>query len=355
MSSQAPAGGTASSTGPRSRTGRARCKIWISAACAWLIAHAAPALAQVGPGDCLPSARGQAQLVTLRANFHTVSGPLGRFDPCEPSVRWRVPPGPARAPLMISVQGGGGIHDVLKSDDAFHAAGMATLAFDAYAMQGLPGRPSLFWARSVTNEARQRMIYATALAAYEWARQRADVDTRRIYLFGISNGAAVVANLAAMVDPAHVRGVVAEGITPIGLGLPDEIRVPVLLAFGRQDDFGSPDPAMMRWDLSDDCRLNVRVDGVPPGSARRCNQSTPGQRIPTALQWAEAVRRRGGHVDIAYFEDMAYSAWYGPLQRQRATWGNGQTLGASLGATDAARQRFFQHMREFIAAHALPR
>jgi dienelactone hydrolase len=199
------------------------------------------------------------------------------------------------------------------------------------------------------------MIYATALAAYEWARQRTDVDTRQIYLFGISNGAAVVANLAGAVDPAHVRGVIAEGITPIGLGLPDEIRVPVLLAFGRLDDFGSPEPAMMRWDLSDDCRLNVRVDGVPPGSARRCNQATPGQRIPTALQWAEAVRGRGGRVDIAYFEDMAHSAWFGPLQRQRATWGNGQTLGASLGATEAARQRFFQHMQEFIAAQALPR
>ncbi len=76
-----------------------------------------PAQAQIGPADCLPSARGQAQLVSLRANFHTVTGALGRFDPCEASVRWRLPPGPGRAPLMISVHGGGGIHDVLKSDD----------------------------------------------------------------------------------------------------------------------------------------------------------------------------------------------------------------------------------------------
>jgi len=314
-----------------------------------------PAQAQIGPADCLPSARGQAQLVSLRANFHTVTGALGRFDPCEASVRWRLPPGPGRAPLMISVHGGGGIHDVLKSDDAFHAAGMATLVFDAYAMQGLPGRSSLFWARSVTNEARQRMIYSTALAAYEWARGRNDVDTRQIYLFGVSNGAAVVANLAAVVDPAHVRGVIAEGITPIGLGLPDEIRVPVLLAFGRLDDFGSPDPAMMRWDLSDDCRLNVQVDAVPAGSARRCNQATPGQRIPTPLQWAEAVRSRGGRLSIVYVDDMAHNAYFGLLRQQRATWGNGQTLGASLGATDTARERFFQHMRAFIDAHALPR
>jgi dienelactone hydrolase len=323
--------------------------------CAGLLALALPALAQIGPNDCLTSARGQVQLVPLRANFHTVSGPLGGFDPCEASVRWRLQPGPAKAPLMISVHGGGGIQDVLKSDDAFHAAGMATLVFDAYAMQGLPGRSSLFWARSVTNEARQRMIYATALAAYEWARRRNDVDTRQIYLFGVSNGAAVVANLAAVVDPAHVRGVIAEGITPIGLGLPDEIRVPVLLAFGRLDDFGSPDPAMMRWDLSDDCRLNVLLESVPAGSARRCNQATPGQRIPTPLQWAQAVRSRGGRLSIVYVDDMAHNAYFGLLRQQRVTWGNGQTLGASLGATDAARERFFQHMRAFIEAHALPR
>ena len=67
------------------------------------------------------------------------------------------------------------------SDDAFFRHGMATLAFDAYAMQGLTGRTSLFWARSVTNEARQRMTYTPALAAHRWAIQRTDIDTKRIY------------------------------------------------------------------------------------------------------------------------------------------------------------------------------
>ena len=237
---------------------------------------------------------------------------------------------------MISVHGGGGINDVLKSDDAFFQHGMATLAFDAYAMQGLTGRSSLFWARSVTNEARQRMIYTTALAAYRWAKQRTDIDTRRIYLFGISNGAAVVANLAGLVDPLHVKGVIAEGVTPIGLGLPDEIKVPVQLVFGKLDDFGNLDPKGNRWTLSDDCSLNIQFLNVPAGSALFCNRTHPGKRIPNALEWVSRVQKNGGQIEVLYIEDMAHNAYAGPLVRRTATWGNGQTLGASLGATDAA-------------------
>ena len=101
--------------------------------------------------------------------------------------------GAALAPLMISLHGGGGIKDVLASDQAFHDKGMATLVFDAYEMQGFTGRTSGFWALQVSNEARQSMLLTTAWAAYQWAITRPDIDTRRIYFFGVSNGAAVVA------------------------------------------------------------------------------------------------------------------------------------------------------------------
>ncbi len=160
---------------------------------------------------CLPDQRGAMELLPIRPQFYTVAGRIGGFDPCEAKVKFRIPAGSVKPALMISVHGGGGIHDVLGSDEAFFKQGFATLAFDAYAMQGLTGRDSLFWARSVTNEARQRMIYSTALAAYRWAIERSDIDPSRIYLFGISNGAAVVANLAGVVDPAHIKGVIAEG------------------------------------------------------------------------------------------------------------------------------------------------
>lgn len=297
---------------------------------------------------CLPQEKGAMELVALRPNYFTVSGPMGGFDPCERNVRFRVPKGVSKPPLMISVHGGGGINDVLWSDEAFSRYGMATLTFDAYAMQGLTGRNSLFWARSVTNEARQRMIYTTALAAYQWAIKRTDVDTSRIYLFGISNGATVVANLAGAVDPVHVKGVIAEGITPIGLGLPDEIKVPVQLVYGKLDNYGNPDPKGNRWTLSDDCRANIRFASVPAGSSEYCNRSTLGMRIPDAQEWTNAVLKRGGQIEVVYVDDMAHNAYFGPLTRSTATWSNGQTLGASLGATDAARAEFFKAMVAFI-------
>lgn len=320
------------------------CLAWLAVAC--------PALTWAqAPLTCLPEERGTLELQALRPGFFTISGRLGGFDPCEPNVKFRIPAGMHKPPLMISVHGGGGLPDVLNSDEAFFQHGMATLAFDAYAMQGLPGRNSLFWARSVTNEARQRMIYTTAWAAYRWAIQRTDIDTRRLYLFGVSNGAAVVANLAGAVDLAHVKGVIAEGITPIGLGLPVEIRVPVQLAFGKLDDFGNPDPQGHRSTLSDDCRLNIQFAPVPPGSSRYCHQGTPGRRIPHALDWVKDVQKRGGEIEVRYFDDMAHNAYYGPLVRRTATWGNGQTLGASLGATESARSEFFKAMVDFIHRH----
>ena len=298
---------------------------------------------------CAPEARGNMTLQALRPGFHTATGHLGGFDPCERLVRYRVPKSDRKPALMISIHGGGGSADVVLSDEAFYRQGMATLMFDAYAMQGLPGRDPMFWARSVTNEARQRMIWATAIEAYRWALTRREIDTSRIYLFGLSNGAAVVANMAGVVDSAHVRGVIAEGVTPIGLGLPDEIKVPVLLAFGRLDDFGNVDPNGKRWTMSDDCRLNVYFDDLPAGTARTCNGTTPGQRIPTPLQWVEQIRHRGGPLEVLYVDEMAHSAFWGPLTQRRATWGNGQTMGASLGATPAARERFFNAMLDFIA------
>lgn len=327
-------------------------KFIVSFAVFMLTSLGMPSLSWSQPSiTCLPNERGELSLVSLRPDFFTVSGRMGGFDPCEANVKFRIPSGANKQPLVISIHGGGGIHDVLKSDEAFFQHGMATLVFDAYAMQGLTGRNSLFWARSVTNEARQRMIYTTAMAAYHWATQRTEIDSKRIYLFGVSNGAAVVANMAGSVDSAHVKGVIAEGITPIGLGLPDEINVPVQLVFGKLDDYGNSDPKGNRWTLADDCRFNIRFAPAPPGSSAHCNQNTPGRRIPNALEWSTAVQKRGGQVEVVYVEDMAHNAYFGPLVRRTATWGNGQTMGASLGATDDARAEFFKAMVNFIERH----
>lgn len=301
--------------------------------------------------DCIPDAQGRAELLEIRPKFYSIKGSLGKFDPCHASVKFRVPEGKTRPPLMISVHGGGGINDVINSDQAFYDKGMATLIFDAYTMQGLPSKPSLFYGRSMTNESRQRMIFATALHAYKWAITRSDIDTNRIYIFGISNGAAVVANLAAVVDPSHVKGIISEGVTPIGMGLPNEIKVPMLLAFGRLDDFGNTNPTGRRWDLSGPCRFNRKIDTAPPGSTDTCSFSVGGGDIPTPLDWVKTVNKNNVELRVEYFEDMAHSAFFGPLRIRRATWANGVTAGASLGATTEAREKFMHSMLRFIDEH----
>ena len=70
----------------------------------------------------------------------------------------------------------------------------------------------------IGNAYRQMMILKTTYAAYEWTLTRKDVDTSKIYFYGISNGASVVINIAGMVDSKHVRGVIAEAPTTTGIG-----------------------------------------------------------------------------------------------------------------------------------------
>ena len=322
---------------------------------AFILLNCTAVHAQVGPQDCRPEQKGDAALVDIRPQYFTVSGKLAGFDPCHASVKFRRPPGATPAPLMISLHGGGGIKDVLASDQAFRDKGMATLLFDAYEMQGFTGRTSGFWALQVSNEARQRMLLSTAWAAYQWATTRTDIDTRRIYFFGVSNGAAVAANLAAMVDTAHVRGIIAEGITPIGLGLPDKTRVPLMLAFGRLDNFGAAQDDMWRWRLTAPCRLNISFELSPPGTSQRCSGlSQPQSLIPTPLEWVDSVKAVSAPIEVAYFEDMAHNAYYGPLTIRKNTWGNGQTLNASLGAKPAARDAFMAAMMAFIEKNAKP-
>lgn len=318
-----------------------------------LLGLSLPSWAQLTAADCQPQAQGSAELKEIRPRYYTVTGTLGGFDPCHSSVEFKRPNSAQPAPLVLAVHGGGGIKDVHNISRALGNAGFATLIFDAYTMQGLPSRESVFWARSLTNESRQRMIWATALGAYQWAITRTDIDASRIYLYGISNGATMVANLAAVVSPAHVKGAIAEGLTPIGLGLPNTLQVPLLAIFGKLDDFGSTNPSIMRWDLTEPCRFNIQAPSLPAGTSQTCSRTAPSGTMPSALQWLESVRSQGSVVQIEYIEQVAHCGFCMPLRLGRATWANGQTMGASLGASDAGRQALLQSMREFMQRNGL--
>jgi hypothetical protein len=51
---------------------------------------------------------------------------------------------------------------------------------------------------------------------------------------------------------------------------------------------------------------------------------------------------------------MAHSAYFGPLTIRKNTWGNGQTLNASVGATPKAREAFMAAMTAFIEKYDRP-
>jgi hypothetical protein len=137
--------------------------------------------------------------------------------------------------------------------------------------------------------------------------------------------------------------------------LPDKTRVPLMLAFGRLDNFGAAQDDMWRWRLTAPCRLNITFELSPPGTSQRCSGlSQPQSLIPTPLEWVDSVKAVSAPIEVAYFEDMAHNAYYGPLTIRKNTWGNGQTLNASLGAKPDARDAFMAAMMAFIEKNAKP-
>jgi len=295
----------------------------------WTLAACATAVGEGG-------AAAERSLVEVSPGMHTLRGPAADFDPANASVDLRLPPGRRASPLIIFVHGGGGARDSLAAMAAFHAAGIAVLGFDAYRMNGFD-RDWRFWVRNMTYEARQRMIYVAALGAYHWAIAQPEIDAGRIYLYGLSNGADVVANLAAVVDPKHVRAAFAEGLAGAGLGLPNDLRVPLRAIFGRQDNYAGQTADDVRWLRRVPCFLNIESFDRPPGNAAACNAAiNPRSTTQSPADWVAAQKAKGADVDIWFYENAAHGIFTGPLRLQMMQW-PGRLAHASVGADDAAR------------------
>ena len=301
-----------------------------------------------GP-DAPPSGATRPRLVEIAPGIHTVQGALPPFDPAHPAVDLRLPVGVAKPPLLILVHGGGGARDQANAMALFHAQGVAVLGFDAYRLAGFE-RDWRFWIRNATYEARQRMIYAAALGACRWATTLESVDTARIHIHGLSNGADVVANLAAVVSPAHVRMAFAEGLAGAGLGLPDRLNVPLRAVFGRLDNYAGGSATDWRWARQVPCRLNMAGFDGPPGNAARCNAALNAFNLTESPeQWVARQRVAGADVDTWFYEDAAHGIFAGPLRFLTIDW-PGRTAPAPIGATEAARAKLLQDMLAVIRA-----
>ena len=55
------------------------------------------------------------------------------------------------------------------------------------------------------------MIWSISLGAYKWALKQTHFPVGDVYIYGISNGATVTANLAGRIKPGIIKVLIAEG------------------------------------------------------------------------------------------------------------------------------------------------
>ena len=331
-------------------------------ACAVAVVIAASLLATsaLARTDCRPAPVDAARLIEIRPGFHRVEGPLAEFDPCHRSVRFSMPGLFAtrladRPPLMIIAHGGNGPGKAEQElARRMNALGVATLLFDAYEMNGFQYRGTPLFLTGTTNESRQRMIFKATLGAYHWARQHPRVDTTRLFVHGLSNGGSVALNMAAVVDPAHVRVVFSEGAPSAGIGMPDQVRVPLKMIFGKLDNYGGRTEDDWMHLRTDPCAVNQPAEDAAPGTTQRCSLFVnPGSQGLSPQAWGEQLRAQGQPVEFWFYEDAAHGLLAGPIDRGMRTYGTGPTASRRygwIGATAAVADRFIADLVRTIKA-----
>ncbi len=309
-----------------------------------LMAHTAQA------EECKPAETGVATLHRLAEDWFSIRGELAGFDPCNRSVTFDKPSWLTRPPLMIVVHGGTGRgRDTEMAAHHFRRLGMATLIFDAYSMNRINYLGVDFFNRKMTNESRQRMTLKVTQGAYEWALTRDDIDTRRIFFWGVSNGATVVTVMASLADPAHVQAIFAEGLPPQGLGLPNQLRVPLHLAYGEHDDYGTrPSANQRQWFRTARCSENTEVGDLSGRNSLACNASVnPDSRVEIVEAWFKRMQSGGQPVQMKIYKDAAHDFFVaGPVRGTQMK--NGNQVGYSTGATPRTLDEFLGDVTEVV-------
>lgn len=312
--------------------------------------------------DCVKNPPNVANLVEIRPGFHRVTGPLAEFNPCHSSVQLSMPGFFAdkladKPPLMIIAHGGNGPGSAEKEMvRRMNSHGVATLLYDAYNMNGFEYRGTNLFLTGTSNESRQRMILKATVGAYQWAKKLKQVDTSRIFIHGLSNGGSVALNMAALSEPEHVRAVFAEGASPTGIGMPDKIKVPLYMVFGKIDNYGGKKEDDWMYTRTDPCAFNQISPLAAVGTASRCNSRVNPEKMTISPQaWGEELKAGGQPIYFWFYEDAAHGLLAGFIDRGMRTYGSGP--GASvrygwIGANpDAANQFVKDLMRVIIASY----
>jgi dienelactone hydrolase len=260
-----------------------------------------------------------------------------------------------KPPLMIIAHGGGGPGGAEQEMvRRMNSNGVATLLYDAYEMNGFQYRGTSLFLTGTSNESRQRMIFKATLGAYEWAKRQQKIDTSRIFIHGLSNGGSVALNMAAVVEPEHVRVVFAEGPSPTGIGMPDAIKVPLKMIFGKLDNYGGKTEDDWMYTRTDPCGLNRAYTLTAPGTALRCSALTNSFDMTISPQaWGEKLRSEGQPVEFWFYDDAAHGLLAGFMDKGVRIYGSGPTALRRygwIGASPASAKRFTDDLVKTIKA-----
>ena len=240
------------------------------------------------------------------------------FDPCHSSIRFKIPKSKELPPLVIGIGGGGGREDAERLMGFLYKKGFATLEFDAYKMNGI----SNYKENSIKygNDTRQEMIFPLAKQIVEWALKQNKIDRNRIYVYGVSNGATVAANIGAVFDTSKIKAVISDAPTHSGMGMPDNIKTPMILTFGKLDNYGATKEDGWRWSWHGSCRMSVSIPEAPPGNTKSCNRIVSGFKDSNSenhMIWLKKQKAKGKNVDVWFYENAAHGIYVTDLKFQK--------------------------------------
>jgi dienelactone hydrolase len=295
--------------------------------------------------ECLNDAKAP-EVIKTEKGFYILKGKPLSFDPCHSSVRFQIPSSTIKPPLFIFVHGAGGFRDNMRAFNLFYEKGFAVLGFDSFEPNGISKNMN----GSVSNAQRQEMIFSATVGAMEWALKQKNIDASRIYLYGVSNGATVVVNVAAMYGKGQIKAVFSEAPAHAGMGMPDDIQVPLVLIFGKQDTYGTPaNNPELRWLAHGPCRLNVYIPDAPKGNSFSCNANSSANRNgENHLEWYEKQKVKNRDVQMWLYDDAAHGIFNGELRQQTRSTADGHPFNAPEGSNAEVKVKYLNDLLTYI-------